>query len=128
LYQLVIISCLQNNPSKAKGYCLELWALARDTGTQLGAALALMAFGLADCFGAEPQPGVRLITALEILFSQYGIKPSESEPGTIVMRQALEKARAQLGPAAFEAAQQEGRALTLEQAVALATGNNSVTI
>jgi predicted ATPase/class 3 adenylate cyclase len=128
LYQLVIISCLQNNPSKAKGYCLELWALARDTGTQLGAALALMAFGLADCFGAEPQRGVRLITALEILFSQYGIKPSESEPGTIVMRQALEKARAQLGPAAFEAAQQEGRALTLEQAVALATGNNSVTI
>src|SRR5262249_32664298 len=26
LLQLVIIACLQNDPAKAKGYCLDLWA------------------------------------------------------------------------------------------------------
>jgi tetratricopeptide (TPR) repeat protein len=125
LYQLVIISCLKNDTAKAKGYCRELWALGRDTGSPFVAVFALLAFGLADCFGGEPQRGVRLIAALEVLFSQYGIQPSENEPSTIVMRQALEKARAQLGPSAFEAAQQEGRALTLGQAVALATENHN---
>jgi len=37
----------------------------------------------------------------------------------------LEKAQAQLGPAAFEAALQEGRMLTLEQAIALAMEDES---
>jgi len=84
-----------------------------------------MAFGLVACYGGEPQRGVRLIAALEALFLQYGIKPSEGEALTKVIRQGLEKARAQLGPAAFDTAQQEGRALTSEQAIALATENES---
>jgi hypothetical protein len=39
------------------------------------------------------------------------------------IRQALEKARSQLGPAAFEAAQAEGQQMSLEQALMLATEN-----
>jgi len=41
----------------------------------------------------------------------------------MVFKQALEKAQAQLGPAAFQAAWAEGQQMTLEQALALATEN-----
>jgi predicted ATPase/DNA-binding SARP family transcriptional activator len=125
MLQLVAISCLQNDPAKAKRYCRELWALAKDMGALFAAGFGLLAFGLVACFGGEPQRGVRLIAALEALFLQYGIKPGEGDALMKVVRQGLEKARAQLGPTPFEAAQQAGRALTPEQAIALATENES---
>jgi tetratricopeptide (TPR) repeat protein len=127
LLQLVMISCLQNDVAKAKVYCLELWALGKDTGSPFAAVFALMAFGLAASFGEEPGKGVRLLVATEMLLRQRGMKLTGDEGGPFVMvyQQALEKAQAQLGPEAFEAAQQEGRALTLEQAVTLATENNN---
>lgn len=125
LLQLVAISCLQDNAAKAKGYCRELWALAQDMGALFAAGFGLMAFGLVACFGGEPQRGVKLIAALEALFVQYGIKPGEGDALTRVVRQGLEKARAQLGPQVFEATQQAGRALTPQQAIALATEDES---
>jgi predicted ATPase/transcriptional regulator with XRE-family HTH domain len=123
LFQLVIISCLQNDLAKAKDYCLEFWALGRESGALFAVGFALWAFGLVAIFAGEPQRGVRLLAAFEVLFGQYGLKIAENEPSFIVLRQALKKARAQLGPAAFEAAQQEGRTLTPEQAIELATEN-----
>jgi predicted ATPase/transcriptional regulator with XRE-family HTH domain len=125
LLQLVAISCLQDDSAKANGYCRELWALAQDMGALFAAGFGLMAFGLVACYGGEPQRGVRLIAALEALFLQYGIKPGEGDALTKVIRQGLEKARAQLGAEAFETAQQEGRVLTPEQAIALATENEN---
>jgi predicted ATPase/DNA-binding SARP family transcriptional activator len=120
LCQLVFVSCLQNDPAKAKGYCYELWALGRETGSQMAAGFALWAFGMADCFGGQPGRGVRLLAASEeVLF--HGAKLPEEDPTFMVYKQTLETAQAQLGPAAFEAALQEGRALTPEQAIALAT-------
>ena len=128
LLQLAIVSCLQNDPAKAKGYCLELWALVRETGSPFAAVFALLAFGLAASFGGEPGQGVRLLAATDMLLRQRGVKwftstSAEGDPFIIVYKQTLEKAQAQLGPAAFEAAQQEGRGLTMEQALALATEN-----
>ncbi len=123
LLQMVIISCLQNDPAKAKGYCFELWALGRETGAPLVAGFALLAFGLVAIFSGEPQRGVRLFAALEVLLGQHGVKIPEGDPTFIVFRQALEKAQAQLGPAAFEAALAEGQQMTMEQAIALATKN-----
>jgi hypothetical protein len=127
LLQLVIISCLQNDPAKTKDYCLELWALARETGSPFAAVFALMAFGLAAGFGGEPGKGVRLLVSTEMLLRQRGVKLTGGEGGPFVMvyKQALEKAQAQLGPAAFEAALQEGRAMTMEQAIALVTENGN---
>ncbi len=124
LLQLVITSCLQNDPAKAKGYCLELWALGRETGALMAAGFALWAFGLAASFGGEPQRGVRLLAASEeVLF--HGVKLPEEDPTIRVLRQALENAQAQLGPAAFEAAWAEGQQMTTEQALALATEEES---
>ena len=124
LFQLVIISCLQNDLVKAKGYCFEAWALARDTGASLVMAFAPVAFGLVALFGGETGRGVRLLAAFEVLVGRHGLKmPEGSEPTMMVLKKALAKAQAQLGPAAFEAAWAEGQQMTLEQALALATEN-----
>jgi hypothetical protein len=50
---------------------------------------------------------------------------SESDPIGKLVRQALEMAKAQLGPAAFQAAWADGQQLTVAQALALATENES---
>jgi hypothetical protein len=81
---------------------------------------------LAASFGGQPRSGVRLLVAFERFARQRGINISvEGMRDVMIMKQALETAlataRAQLDPTAFEAALQEGRALTMEQALALAT-------
>lgn len=123
LFQFVIISCLQNDPAKAKGYCFELWALGKETGSLFATAFALLTFGLAASFGEEPGKGARLLAATDMLLRQRGMEltSAEGEPSVKVYKQALERAQAQLGPAAFETAWAEGQQMTMEQALALAT-------
>lgn len=123
LFQLAIISCLQNDLAKAKGYCLELWAIGKDTGSPFAVLFALIAFGLVASFVGESGRGVRLLAAVERLASQFGLNlgSAEGEPVFRVYKQALAKAQAQLGLAAFEAAWAEGQEMTMEQAIALAT-------
>ena len=126
LFQLVTVSCLQNDPAKAKGYCSEFWALIRETGSPLVVVFALWAFGFVAIFSGHPGRGVRLLAAFEEFTRQSGMKFTvEGEPTFMIYKQALQKARSQLDPASFEAALQEGRALTPEQAIALATENES---
>jgi hypothetical protein len=66
---------------------------------------------------------VRLFAAAVSLLRELGawLSSVEGDPITTAFRQALEKARAQIGPEAFEAAWAEGQQMTLEQALALAT-------
>ena len=127
LCELVGISCLQNDPAKAKGYCLELWAIGKETGSPFAAAFALLAFGLAASFGGEPEKGVRLLVATDMLLRQRGVKLTslEGSPLIKVYKQALEKAQAQLGSEAFQAAWSEGQQMTIAQALALATETES---
>jgi hypothetical protein len=125
LLALVIITGLQGDRAKAKGYCFEVLTLAREKGIALANPLVLFPFALVAIFGGQAQRGVRLLAAVEVLFGQSGIKLGAYGPLLRVQKHALERARSQLDPAAFEVALQEGRALTLEQALALATENES---
>jgi predicted ATPase/class 3 adenylate cyclase len=127
LYQLVIIACLQSDPAKAHGHSVELWALGKETGAPFAAAFVLFSFGLAACFGGEPGKGVRLLAVAEKVLRQVGIDvlSAEADPTTKVYQQAMEKARARLGTAAFDLAWVEGQHLTPEQALALATEGES---
>jgi predicted ATPase/DNA-binding XRE family transcriptional regulator len=123
LFQLVVISCLQNDPVKAKRYCLEGWALGKDTGSPFVTMFALITFGLAASVGGEAGRGVRLLAASEVFLARMGVNPGEGEAVMKAVRQVLQKAQAQLGPAGFEAAWAEGKQMTLEQAISLATEN-----
>jgi len=79
-------------------------------------------FGLAAISAGQSGQGVRLLAASEALALQHGVKLTvEGEPIYLIYQQALGKARGQLSPEDFEAALQEGRALTMQQAVTLAT-------
>ncbi len=125
LMQMVVISCLQIDLAKARRYCLELWAIVQETGAPFAAVFALVAFGLAASFGERPGKGVRMIAASLAAFSQKGanlLGGAEGDPFKAVFTKALDTARAQLGPAAFETAWAEGQQMTVEQALALATG------
>jgi hypothetical protein len=81
-------------------------------------------------FSGQTERGVRLLAATETLLRQHGINISaEGMRDLMILKQALdtalEKARTQLDAAVFEAALREGRALTAEQAIALATEDES---
>jgi hypothetical protein len=125
LLQLVFVSCLQNDLTKAKGYCFDVLAVAQTYGVALGIGLALFGVGLTATFGGELEKGARLFAAVDTMFRQSGLKwfssISGSDPFIMVFKQALEKIQAQLGPAAFEAAWAQGQQMTMEQAIKLAT-------
>src|SRR5262249_10742430 len=126
LYELVVLACLRNDPAKAKGYCVEFWALGRERGSPLAFMFAPVAFGFVAIFSGRPRGGGRLWAAFEPFALQHGMKFNvEGEPFFMAYQQALEKAQAQLDPAAFEAAWVEGQQMTLEQALAFATENES---
>jgi predicted ATPase/DNA-binding SARP family transcriptional activator len=125
LIQLVIINCFQGDPAKAKQYCLQALAFAREMGSSQGLLLVLFAFGFAACFSGQPRRGARLLVTAVTLLRQRGIKISDrSERDVMVFWQALERAQ-QLDSAAFESARAEGQQMTLEQALALATEEES---
>jgi hypothetical protein len=128
LIMLVGNSCLQGDLARAKEYCFQALAFVRETGLSQWLSLVLMAFGFVSIFSEQPGRGVRLLVAGNTMLRQRGINlPLESGggPGFMQFKQALEKAQAQLGPAAFEAAMAEGQQMTMEQALALATEDES---
>ena len=125
LFQLVIIACLQNDPLKAKQYCSEGWTLGKDTGSPFVAMFALITFGLVASVSGEVGRGVRLLAASEVFLSRIGVKPGEGEAFMKAVRQVLEDARAQIGETAFETAWSDGQRMNMEQALALATEDQS---
>jgi hypothetical protein len=87
--------------------------------------LGLVGFGVVACFGGEAERGVRMLAALEGNVRQRGLDLSNllgaGGPAFMMLRQARDTARAQLGPVAFESAWAAGQQLTSQQAIALAT-------
>jgi predicted ATPase/DNA-binding SARP family transcriptional activator len=128
LLLLVVITCLQGDTVKAKGYGFQMLTLARETGASQWLLLVALVFGFVAIFNGQPGRGMRLFAAAQTLLSQRGLNLNVEGgglPGFMIFKPALEKAQAQLDPATFQAALQEGRGLTLEQALALATENES---
>jgi predicted ATPase/class 3 adenylate cyclase len=120
---LVCVACYQGDLAKAREHCAQYLDYCRETGATQWLIYGFVAFGLVACFSGETERGVRLYAASYILFRVTGFdkdNPSAGAPSGMILGQALEKARAQLGEAAFAAAWAEGEALTLEQALALA--------
>jgi hypothetical protein len=65
-----------------------------------------------------------LLTAGNTMLRQRGVNlPIEGGggPAFMLFAKALERAKAQIGPEAFQAASAEGQQMTIEQAIALAT-------
>jgi len=126
LYGLVVITCLQGDSTKARGYCLQLATLARESGNPLMTLFAGTSFGFMLSISGQPKRAVRLLAAFESQARQRGMQLNKmGGPMQMAHNRFLEIARAQLDPATFEAALAEGQQMTLEQALALATESES---
>jgi non-specific serine/threonine protein kinase len=119
-----VVTGLRGDAAAARSYCLELFALARDTGSTIVQLVGVLASGFAACLSESPERGVLLLTALERFGGERGVRES-SVRGIFqsLFKLSLDRARTQLDPAAFDAAIREGSTLTLEQAVQLATAD-----
>lgn len=94
--------------------CVDLAAALRDAWT-----VVLGISGLAGVAASQDRPerAARLLGAVEALNEKMGVEVAWSAWRTL-NRRDLSSARERLGPEAFEKARMEGRAMTLEEAVA----------
>ena len=121
LLLLIFITCLQGACANVKGYCLELLALARETGAPFLAGYVLLAFGLLSSFDEHPGGSVRLLAACEAAYHQRGVSLSVyGGPLLMIYKHALAKAQAQLDSATFESAFAQGQKMSLDEALDLA--------
>jgi predicted ATPase/DNA-binding XRE family transcriptional regulator len=125
LVTVIVTSCFQGDLVKAKRYCFEMLDIVQETGSTQWLTLVLVDFGFVAIFNEQSGRGVRVLAAGLAILRQRGINLVQggSGPFLIVFKQVLDKAQAQLGPEAFQAAWAEGEQMTLEQALALATEN-----
>ena len=133
LLMLTSVTCLQGDTEKAKGYCFQGLDLARDSGFMEWLTLVVLGFGVVAIFSGQSGRGVRLFAVANVVIRQRGVNLLDLEgqgeggrsPGFIMIKQVLDKAQAQLGPEAFQMAWAEGQQMTLEEAIALATEDES---
>jgi predicted ATPase/class 3 adenylate cyclase len=120
LFFLVVLTLLLGDPARAKSYCFQLLAHVRETGFAVGTAL--IALGWLASYDGQPKLSAHLLSLAEVAFHQSSMNlDSYGGPILMIYKQALEKAQAQLDPAAFQAAWDEGQRMTIERALAFAT-------
>lgn len=90
------------------------------------ALFTILGFGALASSVKQAKRGIQLLAAFESLFQRSGVNLSALGGGFgMVHRQFMQIAQVQLDPADFEATLQEGRALTLGQALTLTTEGES---
>ena len=122
LLGLAIIKGMQGDQPAARDFCLQIFALAHESGSIVTQGVGLLASGLVACFSDDPGRAVRLMTAIQTFSEEHGVAGG-NVAGLFgpLFKPTLERAQARLGSAELEAAVQDGRAMTFEQALALAT-------
>ena len=95
-------------------------ALSQTLGDQASIAWCLSGLGSVAALDEEPTRAAWLWGAAESLRQSIGCRPAPATRATY--ERAMTQARAQLGEEAFAVAWAEGRALTVEQAIAEALG------
>ncbi len=104
----------QGHAATARAHLQESLVRVRDLGDKIGIAYNLQGMAGVAALHAQPERVARLWGAAEALREVIGA-PRQSED-----EQAVARARAQLDEAAWQAAWAEGRAMSLEQAIAYA--------
>jgi predicted ATPase/class 3 adenylate cyclase len=121
LLSLAVISSMQGDAAGAAGYCAEMHALAREAGSLAAQLIGIFASGFVASVTGHPERGVRLLAAAKALADHQGINLAVGGGLSMLYQTAMDKAGGRLEPATFETAFQEGRSLTWDQALELAT-------
>jgi hypothetical protein len=119
-----LAAIVQGNLVEATDNLVQLLVFAREMGSSMAMAYPLLGFGAVAVVSGQPQRAVHLLGAVESLLLSFGIEVNTWSGGTgALYRKFLQLARAQLDETTFNAAMAEGRALTMEQAIAFAQEN-----
>jgi non-specific serine/threonine protein kinase len=119
---LGVVADHQGDYDRSEALTMEALAQLRELHLRFGIASALQ--GLAGPVGAKGQAerAAQLIGAGEALYEAMGVRPQSSDQSEI--DRIVAAVREQLDEAAFEAARAAGRAMSLEEAVAYALGED----
>ncbi|MDQ4077920.1 MAG: tetratricopeptide repeat protein [Chloroflexota bacterium] len=118
LHILGTIAGDQGDYDRARFLLEESLALRQEMGDKHGLADSLEGFAQLMVATGKPQRGVRLCGAAEIIRETIGAPPQEAE--RVHHERYVAVARAQLDESTFATLWTEGRAMTLEQAIAYA--------
>jgi len=108
----------QGDLPAARGWLVADLRLCREMGDRVSSVWCLAGLGSAAAFDEEPERAARLWGAAERLRAALGCRPAPAARATY--ERALAMTRAQIGEEAFAAAWAEGRAMSLEEAIAYA--------
>jgi predicted ATPase/DNA-binding CsgD family transcriptional regulator len=120
LYNLALIAQSEGNDERASNLYVEGLNLAVEVGDKANVAYCLE--GLAGLIGhhAEPERAAQLYGASEALLESVGAPLYVHAQDRAIYEKAVETLRSRLGEETFGTAWTDGRAMTLEQAVAYA--------
>ncbi|HET9222517.1 MAG TPA: PAS domain S-box protein [Roseiflexaceae bacterium] len=110
----------QGDPLAARKWLAAVLRLCSELGTRMIAVWCLAGLGGAAALSHEPEQAARLWGAAHRLRAALGCRPAPAARATL--ERLLGLARAQLGESAFAAAWAAGEAMSLEQAIAEALG------
>jgi tetratricopeptide (TPR) repeat protein len=118
LYELGIVAYLERDYSRATPLFEESLIRESEVGYKVGIALSLAGLGEVSADTGQPRRGAMLLGASEALHEAIGGVMEASD--RISYNRALDSARSQLGDEEVETAWQEGRSMSMKQAVAYA--------
>jgi non-specific serine/threonine protein kinase len=118
LSDLGLTALEHNDPDRAVELKQEAVGLLRTTQDKLYLAFNLQELGMAEAMRGRPERAARLIGSGDALAAVLGVSTYPSVQA--LYDQWVSAVRVELGDAAWNRAQEEGRAMTLEQAIAYA--------
>ena len=121
IHNLGYLKLRDGDADRAKALFLESLGLARELGDLRDVVFAVVGLACASVDEADPTRGMRLLGAAETLLKAVEIRLEPAEDAEF--RRAIEAARARVDSAAFAAGWAEGRAMTLDQAIEYALGD-----
>ncbi len=116
LYDLAFLRVIQGRHAEARAFCTEGLTLGCELGDRRGIAFCLGIVAAADAAENQPHRAARLRGAMDALLEAIGA-PMQPTYNTWIGDRAFELVRQTLGPGAYQAALDEGRAMSLTQAV-----------
>lgn len=119
---MAAVACELEDYSSSHGYTLESMKISEEMGNNVSIGYALERFAALAVIGGEMERAARLSGAMEAIYDAAGYKIEEVD--RLFLERYLDKARSAMGEQ-FTIAQDQGRAMTVEKAIALAREDES---
>jgi non-specific serine/threonine protein kinase len=116
LYDLAFLRVIQGRHAEARAFCAEALTLCRELGDRRGIAFCFGIAAAADAAENQPHRAARLRGAMDALLEAVGA-PMQPTYNTWIGDRAFEGVKQTLGADAYLAALNDGRAMSLTEAV-----------